>query len=280
MKFGLFMQTFLKDFDKELVKCLRKIEQADVSVFEKAREASVVLENAFRELKGYVSDYRFKNEEEEIEFFKETKPMFFSLLIYYRKVYDVELNRPFGVIAQQEYLQREMEEINRYYARHADFLRYYRSGETYLDDRCFLRGQDGVPFYVETHQYDRDEVFSTNCDSCVAHILAYERLTEYLNRELKALQQQQTDHSQVRMTWNGTKTELYELLYALDSCKMFGEVPLTQLAGYISTVFNIELDRNMSRTFGDMRIRNQQTPFLDSLKEALTRRMGGKSRKK
>jgi len=40
------------------------------------------------------------------------------------------------------------------------------------------------------------------------------------------------------------------------------------------------LDRNMSRTFGDMRIRNQQTPFLDSLKEALLRRMGGKSRKK
>ena len=46
------MQTFLKDLDKELVKCLRKIEQADVGVFEKAAEASAVLENAFRELKG------------------------------------------------------------------------------------------------------------------------------------------------------------------------------------------------------------------------------------
>jgi hypothetical protein len=33
------------------------------------------------------------------------------------------------------------------------------------------------------------------------------------------------------------------------------------------------LDKNLSRTFGDLRIRNRQTPFLDSLKAALLRRM-------
>ena len=77
----------------------------------------------------------------------------------------------------------------------------------------------------------------------------------------------------VRLTWNGTKTELVEQIFAWDSRKVFGNIPHTRLAEYIQTVFNIELDKNFSRTFGDMRIRNRQTPFLDSLKEALLKRM-------
>lgn len=274
------MQAFVKGLEKDLEKYLKRLEQSNADVLKKAEEAVTLLENAFQELKKHVAGYTFRNEAEEIEFFKVVKPRVFGRLIYYRKVYDIELNRPFGVAAQQEYLLREMEEINRYHERHSDFLRYYRSGKTYLDKRCYMRRQEEVAFYSEASQYDRDDTFSTNCDSCVAHVLAYERLMVYLNRELKALQQQQTEQPQVRMTWNGTKTELYEQLYAWDSRKMFGDVPLTQLAGYISTVFNIELDRNMSRTFGDMRIRNQPTPFLDSLKEALLKRMIGKSRKK
>lgn len=48
---------------------------------------------------------------------------------------------------------------------------------------------------------------------------------------------------------------------------------MTQLVEYLQTVFNIELDKNISRTFSDMRIRNTKTPFLDSLKVALIERM-------
>ena len=69
------------------------------------------------------------------------------------------------------------------------------------------------------------------------------------------------------------ETELYEQIYAWDSRKVFGDVPLAKLFDYIQTVFNIELDSNHSRTFSDMRIRNNKTSFLDSLKEALTKRM-------
>ncbi len=70
-----------------------------------------------------------------------------------------------------------------------------------------------------------------------------------------------------------SKTDLYELIFACDSRKVFGNVPMTQLVEYLQTVFNIELDKNISRSFSDMRIRNTQTPFLDSLKDALIERM-------
>ncbi|MFV0265586.1 MAG: RteC domain-containing protein, partial [Draconibacterium sp.] len=56
----------------------------------------------------------------------------------------------------------------------------------------------------------------------------------------------------------------------------FGNVPLTQLSDYIQNVFNIQLDKNLSRTFDSMKIRNNPTPFLDLLKDSLLKRMGRK----
>jgi RteC protein. len=48
------------------------------------------------------------------------------------------------------------------------------------------------------------------------------------------------------------------------------------LSDYIQNVFNIRLDKNLSRAFSDMKIRNIPTPFLDKLKDALLKRMGRK----
>ncbi len=80
-----------------------------------------------------------------------------------------------------------------------------------------------------------------------------------------------------KLTWKGTKTELMEQIYSWDSDNSFGDVPLTQLSDYIQKVFNIQLDKNLSRSFSDMKIRNVPTPFLDNLKNALLKRMGRKS---
>ena len=79
--------------------------------------------------------------------------------------------------------------------------------------------------------------------------------------------------SDVRPTWQDSKTDLTELIYLLDSKGCFGNVPLTQLASYISNAFNVHLDMNLSRTFCDMKIRNNPTPWLDKAKEALLKRM-------
>lgn len=56
----------------------------------------LLLEQGFSELKEIVSFYKFKSEMDEIFFFKIIKPKFFSKLIYYRKVYNIEMMRPNG----------------------------------------------------------------------------------------------------------------------------------------------------------------------------------------
>ncbi len=269
------MVTFIEHLKCEMDKKLQPILSSDLNIMKKSHDASLVYAEAFNRLKNFIAGYTFHDDAEEIHFFKEIKPRLCSGLIYWRKVYNIEMNRPEGVESQRAYLIDEIKGIDRYNSKRSDFVRYYRSGLTHLDSIYYLRGHADVALYFDSFYYERDPMFSTNCDFTVARLLANESLTEYLNKELDGLENHWSSLSlpRVRITWSAQKTDLYELIFACDSRKVFGNVPMTQLVEYLQTVFNIELDKNISRTFSDMRIRNTKTPFLDSLKVALIERM-------
>jgi hypothetical protein len=81
--------------------------------------------------------------------------------------------------------------------------------------------------------------------------------------------------SQTSLQWTAKKTDLIELLYALDAAGSFnsGNVSLNQIATYFEAVFNTDLS-HFPRDFHEMRIRNDLTPFIDKLKNLLKQRMG------
>jgi hypothetical protein len=272
------MLEYISKLRKETDEAINRIESSGFNVLKKSLEASHVLAEAFDQLKTFILSYQFKNEEEEISFFKEIKPKFCYRLIYYRKLYNIEMNRPAGVDKQKEYLSEELNEINKYNIKRLDFIRYYRSGATHLDSLYFLRGKTDTEQYLETFYYELDPKFTTNCDFKVAKILSNDMLLAYLMQEIERLNSNgiialPMGFPSAKLTWRGTKTELMEQLYSWDSDNTFGDVPLTQLSDYIQNVFNIQLDKNLSRAFSDMKIRNLPTPFLDKLKDALLKRM-------
>ena len=80
--------------------------------------------------------------------------------------------------------------------------------------------------------------------------------------------------SQINLKWTAKKTDLIELLYALDAagCFNFGKTSLNQLATYFEKVFNTDLS-HFPRDFYEMRIRLDQMPFIDKLKNLLKKRM-------
>lgn len=275
------MDKHVRKIRKESDELINQIESSDSNILKKSLEASHVLAEAFDQLKTFVISYEFKNDEEEISFFKEIKPKICYRLIYYRKLYNIEMNRPAGVEKQKEYLREELNEINKYNNKRLDFIRYYRSGATHLDSLYFLRGKMDTEQYLETFYYELDPNFSTNYDCKVAKILSNDMLMTYLMQEIEQLNNNGISFPlgfpSVKLTWHGTKTELMEQLYSWDSDNTFGDVPLTQLSDYIQNVFNIQLDKNLSRAFSDMKVRNSPTPFLDKLKDALLKRMGRKN---
>lgn len=275
------MIQFASCLKKEIDIKIEQIECSEISMIAKSLEASRILAKAFNQLKVFILSYDFKDEEEEIYFFKETKPRLCSRLIFYRKVYNIEMNRPTGIEKQREYLSELLNDINKYNSKRLDFIRYYRSDSSHLDTLYFLRDKTDVEQYLETFYYEFDPNFSTNCDFKVAKILANDMLSAYLMHELELLKDNGFKTSSfgfpaTKKTWMGSKAELQEQIFSWDSAGMFGDVPLTQLYDYIQNVFNIQLDSNLSRTFGDLKIRNNPTPFLDKLKDALLRRMGRK----
>ena len=98
------MIQFIYSLKKEVDVKVEQIECSEVSVITKSLEASRVLADAFKQLKLFVMSHNFKNDDDEISFFKEIKPRLCFRLIYYRKVYNIEMNRPIGIDKQREYL--------------------------------------------------------------------------------------------------------------------------------------------------------------------------------
>jgi RteC protein. len=275
------MLQFTSRLKKEVDAEIEKIEHSEVNSMTKSLEAVRVLKEAYNQLKAFTLSYNFPNEEEEILFFKEIKPRLCFRLIYYRKVFNIEMNRPIGIEKQREYLNDFLNDINKYNCKRLDFIRYYRSGSSCFDSLYFLRGQADTEQYMETFVHEFDPNFSTNCDFKVAKILSNDMLSDYLTREIEAL----NDNNVVagsfgfpafKFTWKGTKVELQEQILSWDSNSTFGDVPFTQLHSYIQNVFNIQLDSHLSRILDDLKTRNNPTPFLDKLKNALLRRMGRK----
>lgn len=285
------MINFVDKLQKEIRRDIEHIEAEDKNILKKSLDASHVLGNAFDRLKEFITRYTFADEAEEILFFKEIKPKIFCHLIYYRKVYNIEMNRPVASVdAQKEYLKKKLDGIQDFNDKILDFYRYYRSDANYLDAAYFVRGKPDTEQYLESFYYERDSQFSTNADFKVAKIIANDMLQAYLLSELEALDNfkqkpNNTSFPKVKLTWTGSKTDLIELIYALDTegCFNNGKIPLIQIAAYFENIFNIDLGNNIARNFYDMRIRNHPTPFLDRLRDEIRKRMdntkpGGKSK--
>jgi hypothetical protein len=175
------MIEYIASLKKEVDTKIDQIESSEDNILKKSLAGSQVLAEAFNQLKLFVLTYTFKDDEEEILFFKDIKPKFCYRLIYYRKIYNIEMNRPLaGIDAQREYLNKELNSINQYTTKRLDFIRYYRSGSTHLDSSYFLRGKMHTEQYLETFYYELDPMFCTNCDFKVAKILANDMLSVYL----------------------------------------------------------------------------------------------------
>lgn len=268
--------SYFQTLQKETEQNIRRLETSEEAIMPRALAISLYLEKVFENLKRTISTYTFSTEQEEITFFKEIKPRIFCKLIYYRKVYNIEMNRPVsGPDSIRSYLNRELENIHDYNCKRLDFYRYYRSGATHLDKMFFLRN---VPHdteqYFDSFYFERDPLFSTRGDFRVAKILAGDMLSRYLIKELMELDEEyHATRSDAHLIWMDSKTDLCELMFALHAKGAFGKISLTQLATSFQKVFNIDFNPNFSRTFYDMSLRNKPTPYLDSLTDSLLEKM-------
>ena len=276
------VSTYSEIVDK-LDKELLVIDWGKEDVLIAAENAIGICSYALIELQKIVIENGFKNQEEEIHFFKCVKPKVYSKFLYYSKILKIEAKCPFGTIeARKNYFEKEIEALERYFKENLEFYHYYRRKQVFLDSAFFVRGMKKIPHVSNLH-FLIDKKFSTSHDYILSTIMAHEMLIKYYSREMNKLEYMsnnktsfgENEYFRSDAKWTGSVVALVELIYAIQSANVInnGNLELKELAGIFEKMFNVKLEEYY-RTFKDIQMRKtNRTKFLDILRESLLRRM-------
>lgn len=220
----------------------------------------------------------FAGLQEEIAFFKTMKPQVEGRLLYYNSRLKITLGKPAGTKQQQRsYFEKELEKITAFYETNRFLVQYYRSGETFLDDKFFVRVEAStLPAICGTVQ---SKGLHAMCDGFAAELVAYELLAGHLAEELSALDGTSFPAAfggnNSSVMWTDSKAALVELLYALYRKGSInnGQAGIKEIAGFLEKAFGVDLG-NYYRAFQELRIRKTgRTNYLDQLRSGLVQYM-------
>lgn len=275
------MMNKIYQISEELTSIVREKELEMSDIIRDVPSTISLLENGFIDLKNIVSSFTFPSKRDEIMFFKEIKPQLFSKLIFFRKIYQLELNRPISNYKTiRVYLEREHERINLFYNRNTEFIQYYRSGKANFDEYYFVRGRKDMELNLESFYFERDPRFSTHFDFKVARLLANDMLAAHLNYQLSKLKYQEendfsTDIEIPSAQWTDKKTALTEIIYGIYEEKSInsGNIEIKALATIFGRIFNVDLN-DIYHIYLEIRSRKtNRTEFLNRLIKTLNKRM-------
>jgi hypothetical protein len=260
---------------QELTDSLASLERDGGNTIETYRNAIDLAAHALAQLRSHVVAHGFASAGEEITFFKRWKPAIEHLQVYYRELLEMALGTVVPGSWEVTGLQEKLEKIRSYFTANAFLVKYYRSGDTYLDDKLFVRSMaegSWQPFPAPG-----DTIFHAVCDRFVAILLAYEKLHGFIHHALQGLSTGPAlvDKFEKKFKWTDSKAALIELLYALQRKGSInnGQAELKDIAQFLEGVFGVDLG-NYYRTFQEIRIRKSgRTNYLDQLKATLIRYM-------
>lgn len=277
------MISFAEQLYRNLERSLESADEVTVrSDPERRRECIASVKRAISDLKERVIDHGFEGLEEEISFFKEIKPRFVSLLLYYAYVDIIEMKKPQGSVSDlRSHYEKELSAIRWFHDSHSSLYHYYKGGFSFLDDKLFVRGTFDLPHPFSTLKIDRDERFSTEADYTVSRILANYRLTEYLENSIRLLNNHPAEFlgpvaGKKPLRWTAKVIDLVELVYGLALTGVFnyGKADIKDIADTFEKLFDVKLG-NYSLLFSQsIRFRKSGSirllrEMIDSIQEKL-----------
>jgi len=272
------MRTFAERFYSALENQLNEVSINEESLTEQYRASILLCKKAMAKLKNYISSYSFESKEEEIYFFKNVKPQFYSKYIYFISVYNFLIQQPLGGDEiLKDYINFQLADVKRYFDHNQAFYQYYRSGSSQMDEAYFTRG--GFDVLAELEDFEEDEVYSTSHDYKLSKIMANERFQDFLNLELSKILHHNDpvveEAIDLPFAWTANKTDLVELIYALVALGVFnnGNSEIRSVVSFFQTVFQVDLGSYYHKYQDIMKRKKERTAFLDKLKLALLRRI-------
>lgn len=219
---------------------------------------------ALHSLRDFVAAYRFKDIEEEVQFFRLKKPLIASKHYYLQSILDYFINEPVGSKKKMKaFIITELERVRSFTKVNIEFYQYWKSSVSYRDEELFSRK-------TTQYHFQQDSAFFTSGDDLAARFMANDLLCDFLKLRLRELHEKiSTDLP--KLTWTSAKIDMIELIYSLHTSGAInnGETDIKQIAKAFEGFFNLSLG-NYYDSFNKIRLRkNGQTTFLDALKSKL-----------
>jgi len=274
----VYIKKLLKDLESEIEHV--KIEHTHKNY---VPEAINRIKNYIEQLKQYLLENEFKSNQEEIFYFKELKPQFCALHIYYMKIHEYQINTPIGSSAEkQAHIKAQLDKLTSDFTKNRSFYHYIINEETHLDEKYFLREHAKKNLSFELHSTDFDFRFCTGFDQQVARYIANKKLEQFYQNELNLMlnpeqfrsNSQKTENTHYesyyeknKLQWTESQSALTELIYALYESKTFnyGNTTVQEITKHFEIVFDMKIS-NIHRSFSDIKNRkNGNLKFLDAL---------------
>lgn len=268
------MDKFYKKTLYELELAINELEIETDCPIQRIEAVIVIIVSSLSKLKQFVLKRDFINIDEEIRFFKHQKPVIVSKLIYYNAIYKIETKKPYGAKPIRKYLNEELNKLKRFFDNNLEFYKYYRTNNSFIDEKLFVRGKCDIKLSLDTFYFEVDHRFSTSHDYKAAKIIANDLIQVYIEDQLNNNSRKKTSHNS-SINWTGSKTALTELVYALYSQGVFdnGNADIKAIAKTFEFAFNINLG-DFYHTYLELKSRKMnRMKFLDSLRDALISKM-------
>lgn len=270
------MEKFYNEAFRKLEKNILELELELDNPILMAEACIELVIDCLSDVKQYVINNGLNCEEDEIYFFKHQKPAIVAKLIYYNAIYKIETKKPYGAKPIRKHLNKELKRLKRFFDNSLDFYKYYRSNNSFLDEKFFVRGKHDIKLWLDTYYFESDQTFSTSHDYKVAKIIANDLIQVYIENQLyNSLEKDDILSDLPKLSWTASKASLIELIYAIHYQAVFdnGKSDIRLIAKCFESTFNVDLG-NFYQTYLELRSRKMnRTKFLDSLREGLIRKM-------
>ncbi len=254
------------------------IEQSSATILDCANKIIIRSRNILNIFKKYIQKNDFKETDDEIHFFKNTKQIPLTPLIYYSEIRSFELQFPkVNRKTQEKFVGAKMGKLNRFFTHNLDFVQYVDNGLTHFDLQFYTR--NFLDFYHITSSdfYFQDPEFSTSRDMLLGKVSANKKLIAYLQKRLAQPEQNSLNGYSTHkpLKWTASKTGLTELIYALHSNRVLnnGNVEIKEIVATLQKVIQFDLG-DFYKIYSEIKSRKiSRTKFLDDLSAGLITQM-------
>ncbi len=256
------------------------IEQSSASILDCANKIIIRSRNILNTFKKCILKNDFKETDDEIHFFKDTKQIPLIPLIYYSEIRSFELQFPkVNRKTQEKFVGTKMRKLNRFFTHNLDFVQYVDNGLTHFDLQFYTR--NFLDFYHITSSdfYFQDPEFTTPRDMLLGKVKANKMLVQYLQERLE---QPKNGHinshhngANKSLKWTASKTGLTELIYALHCNRVInnGNVEIKEIVASLQKVIQFDLG-DFYKIYSEIKSRKiSRTKFLDDLSAGLITQM-------